>query len=156
VTSQRTDPLQSPVEKLEAVVTTADGGDPVQWLECFGNALTEFWQGLCAHESATESPTGALATINSAKQDTAPTLDRQVRQLRLDHVQMHDNARDLMALVATLTCRCHLRDSYPQLANQIAGLRKAGHEMVCRAHDHREVENKLFLDCITTDIGAGD
>jgi hypothetical protein len=145
------------VEKLEAVLSSKDSGDPEQWLEHFGLALTEFWWGLCAHESAAEAPNGALATLDSAKQDTAPTLDRQVRQLRLDHVQMLDNTRELMALVATLTCRCHLRDSYPQVANEIAGLRQAGHEMICRAHDHREVENKLYLESITADPpGAGD
>ena len=154
--TQKVDPLLQPAERLRIILEDAASQDQRAWLDSLNGALSDFWQALNAHECASEAPNGTLTTLDSPEQDMVPKLNRRVRQLRSEHGQMLDNARELNASVENITVRIRAGDRTPELDNAIAGFRQSARKMVDRALNHRKFENELLLDAITTDIGAGD
>jgi hypothetical protein len=156
VITQKVDPLLQPAERLRIILEDAASQDQCAWLDSLNGALSDFWQALNAHECASEAPNGTLTTLDSPEQDMVPKLNRRVQQLRSEHGQMLDNARELNASVENITVRIRAGDRTPELDNAIAGFRQSARKMVDRALNHRKFENELLLDAITTDIGAGD
>lgn len=154
--TQKVDPLLQPAERLRTILDNAAPRDLRDWLDSFNCALSDFWQALNAHECASEAPNGTLTTLDSPEQDMVPKLNRRVQQLRSEHGQMLDSARELNATIESITIQFQAGDMKPELDNAIAKLRQSAQKMVDRALKHRKFENELLLDAITTDIGAGD
>jgi hypothetical protein len=151
----KTDLLDRPMDNLQRALARNDSS-PVEWTRSVDLAAADLVRATREHINATESPNGALTTLESSKQQTVATLDRHVQEMRTEHMQLVDGAGELHSKLEGLLHRLH--GPYPPQAvdSEIANLRQTGEGLLDRLREHREVEQKLLMDSINTDVGVGD
>jgi len=125
------------LDQLEDAVAADAGGQERRWAEGVATALARVEQALAGHVGEAEAPGGMFAEVDQKR----PSLVRQVGELRREHVAFPDQARALRDRLRAGT-DATLREDFRQFA---AALRR-----------HREVENDLVQESVTTDYGAGD
>lgn len=150
-------PLERPIKQMREVLAEGLHENELQWVERVGRSLEVLLRAIREHVTLAESPNGALATLASPHQDTVATLDRRVKHLRHEHVQLLDDASHLALYIESIHDRllAKVDDCEAQLdVELIYGLAL---EILKQLEEHEEAETKLFVQVVSTDeCGAGD
>jgi hypothetical protein len=150
------DVLDASLDELESVLAPDQSEASAAWARRYRNILGELAQTIRGHITSTESPGGALSTLESPKQQTAATLEHAVHKLRLDHIELMNNTCELYLNVQRLADHCAANGSEIAADAELSAARQAGDKLLHRLHEHQEAERKLLMDTINTDVGVGD
>jgi hypothetical protein len=150
------DVLDHALEELESILAPDQAEPSAEWARRYRDILGELAHTIRGHVNSTESPGGALATLQSPKQQTAATLEHAVQNLRLDHIELMNSACELYLNMQR--CAEHSLGERSDIAlhAEVATARHAGERLLQRLHKHQEAERKLLMDTIYTDVGVGD
>jgi len=160
----REDYLLKPTDRLADTLTAHAPGRERDWAENIEGAIGGLEQALRQHCSATEAPDGMFTDVDL----TRPTLVRQVNELRQEHCQLLEQARELQrqvrnALQAFQSSPAQNGEPNPLPAAMPAvtvpdfgAIRQDGEKLVAALKHHHEEETKLVLESVSTDIGVGD
>jgi hypothetical protein len=150
------DVLDDSLDELESVLAADQPEASATWARRYRDILGGLAQTIRGHISSTESPGGALSTLESPKQQTAATLEHAVHNLRLDHIELMNCACELYLNVQRLADHCLAQISEIATHDELIAAREAGGKLLRRLHEHQEAERKLLMDTINTDVGVGD
>lgn len=150
------DLLQRRAHALTEVLSTDEYLDRPLWLDRIGQCLTELVTALRAHIASNESSKGVLTELASPEQDSVATLDRKVKELRLEHSHLMESAVQLHWLVQNAVREMHGIPSNVDHAIDVSAIRGGCEELLNGLRNHQECETKLLMDTITTDVGVGD
>ena len=92
----------------------------------------------------------------SPAQQTVATLDRQVQNLRNEHVTLLDNAGELRLYVEGIQHRNFAGDTDGCDTGDIPAIQELTAEMLKRLQEHEEKETKLLMEVYSRDVGVGD
>jgi hypothetical protein len=149
-------------ERLTQALAADVPGRERAWAEAVIDALTAVEQVMRQQLAAAEALEGPLAQVDQ----TRPSLVRQseevcrnqsdllgqviaLRQEAQKAVQAFSSTGDPQNSAYTLTAR-------PNTIPDFGVIRRQAEEFLTRVQQNREVESKLVLESINTDIGAGD
>jgi len=152
----KNDLLEHPLDRLEAALAADPAGGPAVWMRNYRDVLGDLTRAMREHISATESPGGALTTLESPRQQTVATLEHLVQGLRSEHSQLVTSVGELHSNALSLSDRCPDGDAVATPVAEIMTVRQAGEELLTRLRDHQHTERKLLMDTINTDVGVGD
>jgi hypothetical protein len=151
-----TDLLHRSIEKVLGALETDAASDPVEWLGRFTHALGKLARALRAHVHDTESPGGSLTELEDPGQDAPATLDRQVNELRMDHMRFGDRLSEIQWKSQGLRHRVNRGGATESTFLEIAWLRQHSEELLTKMCEHDDKERKLVHDAVNIDVGVGD
>jgi hypothetical protein len=152
----RGDILDHSLSELESVLARDQSEPSAAWARRYRDVLGELAQTIRGHVSSTESPGGALATLESPNNQTAATLEHAVHNLRLDHVELMNSTCELYLNVQRFANHSLAETTENAADSEVSAARQAGEKLLHRLHEHQEAERKLLMDTINTDVGVGD
>jgi hypothetical protein len=150
-----------PIEQLEQALTADVPGREGPWAEGAGRALEGVLHALRQHIMNAESPGGMFGEVDL----TRPTLARQVGGLRQEHTRLLEEGegllRDVHAAAQAFGPTAEPADPLPppaqaQTVTDFGAIRQRGEQFLTALRQHRDQENGLVQESVTTDIGAGD
>src|SRR5262245_48609089 len=147
------DPLASRAHDLKQALAHA-GGYERDWTTRIENALTGLIDAFHEHVRQADSPKGVFDVLSKTTQQTELTLTRRVIKLREEHINILDQAKYLLTAVRRALEGPANRPDTP--APDYDFLRRCAVELVEGLDRHQEVENKIFMDAMNTDVGVGD
>jgi hypothetical protein len=155
---RRYDSLANSLNRLGDALAKTVPGNEWEWANGVGSALSHMEAALREHRASAKSPNGALAGVD----ETRPTLARQAEKLRRDDDHLLTQILGLRQEVrrAAEAFRPPLDGSdNTVVAGEIpdfGSMRHEGEQLLAALRQHKEVEMRLVLDSVNTDIGAGD
>ena len=151
------DLLDAPIHRVREALAENAKGHENDWLREVGHTLEELISALRHHVSAAEAPNGALATLASPGQDQVATLNRQVRQLRDEHVELLGAVGKLLLHIEGIRTRCIVDEMSCVEDEEIPVIHDRVDDILVRLQAHIECEENLFMTVVTRDEpGAGD
>jgi hypothetical protein len=138
------DPLVERTDQLEQAFAAGPQGQEQAWLQRVRNALSEVKRALGQHPAPTEQ--NALAPAGPPQREISPGLTRQVHTLRKDHQAMLREVDDLVGQLERNSIR----------AEDLPSLRQTGTDLVKSLRDFTAAENKMILEAVMGEPGAGD
>ena len=151
------DRLVTPISRVRAVLAEVVEGQEMAWLEKVRGVLEVLVRALRDHIKGDESPNGSLTTLNGTQQDAVATLDREVKQLRNEHVDLLDSASALLGLIESQHSRilAHVSDGVDSEA--VTKIHNLCTALLDRLDAHNDYERNLFVTVSTRDEpGGGD
>lgn len=150
------DLLQRPIDLVRKALAEEPKGNERDWLAHMGQSLSDLTSAMREHVCAAEASNGALTTIANPEQDTVATLDRQVKQLRQEHVELLDNAGELKLYVEGIRDRllANVADEHDVI--DIPLIQEVAEDLLDQLHEHEELETKLLVEVYSRDTGVGD
>jgi hypothetical protein len=155
------DVLTRPIEGLERALATEFPGHEREWAEAVSEALTNVEQAMRFHAATAESSDGLLTKVDL----TRPTLARQVAELRREHTDLVNQARDLQGKLRTAAQAFESTDTtitpLPEptgggVIPDFGALRQSTERLLAALQHHMERETGLIQESVNTDIGVGD
>jgi hypothetical protein len=157
------DVLAMALLRLQQALACDVTGREREWAEQLGEALTWAERALQQHTTESESASGVFAEVDL----TRPSLVRQVGALCREHGDLLERARALQQ-EAQRAARAFTPPSHPPEPGipaphardggvlDFGELRQRVEGFIAALERHREGENSLVVESVTTDLGAGD
>ncbi len=158
------DPVSGPVCELEQALAKGFPGRERDWAERVSAALGALEGALRQHAGEAGAPDGVFASVDRHR----PTFVRQMNGLRLGLTDLVREAHVLRERVRQAGQAFHPkagslgnpdrlpRPVAPAAVPHFGELRGELEQFLRRLRRHRDAENRLVLESVTTDIGAGD
>jgi len=151
------DPLERPTRLMREALAEKVQDNELEWVERFSRALDCLIRAIREHVTQAEAPNGALATLANPHQDAVATLDRRVRHLRTEHVQLLDDAGSLALFIESIRNRLLAKTFDNEALLDVDLIYGLSDEILTRLQEHQKAETKLFVEVVSTDEpGAGD
>lgn len=162
--SRPNDTLLAAIGQLEQTLAGDPAGRERAWADRVHGALERAVAALRQHTTDADAPGGLFAEVDL----TRPSLARQVGELRREHGELAERivalqkalapVREAFAAPARAAGATSLLPEPPPVAAvpDFAAIRARGEELVAALARHRDVENGLVVESVTTDLGAGD
>jgi hypothetical protein len=138
------DPLVERTDRLEQALSAFAEGRLQAWQRQLEGALGDVNEAMQRHPAPTEQ--NALAPAGPPQREISPGLTRQVGALRKDHQAMLQEVNDLLARLE----RSSVSDQ------ELPALRQTGADLVKSLRDFIAAENKMILETVMGEPGAGD
>jgi hypothetical protein len=154
---RRYDSLATSLDRLGDALGRTVPGNEWEWANGVGNALGHMEAALREHRASAKAPNGALAGVD----ETRPTLARQADKLRRDDDHLLTQILGLRQEVRRAAEA--FRPAVERTGNGVAceipdfgTMRHEAEQLLAAMQQHKEVEMRLVMDSVNTDIGAGD